>query len=153
MAVQRNYKNTGAYLRELYDSLVVNLHKQLAEEGYGEISPSHGLVFQYLEEEGSRITTLAGRAGMTKQSMSALVYQLEDYGYLKRKPDPVDARAILFYLTTKGKTLKAKAQNVNYQFEQKWEKTLGTEQYKKLREMIQKLVEAEGAVFDHGIEK
>jgi DNA-binding MarR family transcriptional regulator len=98
-------------------------------------------VFQYLEEGGSRITTLAAQAGMTKQSMSALVYQLEDNGYLKRKGDPEDARAILFYLTTKGQTLKTKAQNLNYQFEQKWEQTLGQEQYKKFREMIQKLAE------------
>jgi DNA-binding MarR family transcriptional regulator len=143
MAAQRKYKNTGAYLRELYDSLVANLHQQLAEEGYGEISPSHGLVFQYLEEGGSRITTLAVRAGMTKQSMSALVYQLEDYGYLKRKPDTEDARAVLFYLTTKGQTLRTKAQNLNYQFEQKWERVLGPAEYKKFREMIQKLAEAE----------
>ena|SRR5687767_12739397 len=107
MVVQRNYKNTGAYLRELYDSLVVNLHQHLTEEGYGEISPSHGLIFQYIEEEGSRITTLAARAGMTKQSMSALVYQLEDFGYLKRKPDPVDARAILFYLDRKSTRLNS----------------------------------------------
>ena len=145
MALQRNYKNTGAYLRELYDSLVANLHRQLAEEGYKEISPSHGLVFQYLEEGGSRITTLAAKAGMTKQSMSALVYQLEDYGYLKRKADAEDARAILFYLTAKGQTLRAKAQAVNYQFEQKWKQTLGAEQYKKFREMIQKLAEAEAS--------
>lgn len=143
MAAQKNYKNTGAYLRELYDSLVANLHQHLAKEGYEDISPSHGLVFQYLEEGGSRITTLAARAGMTKQSMSALVYQLEGNGYLKRKPDPDDARAILFYLTTKGQTLRTKAQDLNYQFEQKWNQTLGAEQYKKLREMIQKLVEGD----------
>jgi DNA-binding MarR family transcriptional regulator len=143
MAVQRKYKNTGAYLRELYDSLVINLHQRLAEEGYPEITPSHGLVFQYLQGGGSRITTLAARAGMTKQSMSALVYQLEDYGYIKRKPDPEDARAILFYLTIKGQTLRTKGQDINYQFEQKWEQILGPVQYKKLREMIQKLAEAE----------
>lgn len=148
MAVQRNYKNTGAYLRELYDSLVANLHKHLAEEGYGEISPSHGLAFQYLEEGGSRITTLASRAGMTKQSMSALVYQLEDYGYLKRKPDPEDARAVLFSLTSKGQTLKTKAQSLNYQYEQKWEQTLGREHYKRFREMIQKLAEAQASDSD-----
>ena len=141
MATRRNYKNTGVYLRELYDSLVANLHQHLAEEGYGEISPSHGLVFQYLEEGGSRITTLAARSGMTKQSMSALVYQLEDYGYLKRKPDPEDARAILFYLTTKGQALRTRAQHLNYQFEQKWKQTLGPEQYEKFREMIQTLAE------------
>jgi len=139
----RNYKNTGAYLRELYDSLVTNLHNRLAEEGYAEISPSHGLVFQYLEEEGSRVTTLASRAGMTKQSMSALVYQLEESGYLKRKADANDARAILFRLTTKGIALRTKAREINYRFEQKWEQTLGTEQYEKFRAMIRKLADTE----------
>ena len=141
MATQRKYKNTGAYLRELYDTLVANLHRQLAEEGYPEISPSHGLVFQYLDDQGTRITTLAVRAGMTKQSMSALVYQLEEYGYLKRKPDADDARAVLFTLTSKGQTLRSKAQHLNYQFEQKWKQKLGADEYNKFREMMQKLAE------------
>ena len=91
----RNYKNTSAYLRGLYDSAVANLHRRLEEEGYGEITPSHGLVFQYMSDEGSRITDLASRAGMTKQSMSALVYALEESSYLKRKPDPSDAAGII----------------------------------------------------------
>lgn len=141
----KKYKNTGVYLRELYDSLVKNLHSNLAAEGYSEISPSHGFVFQYLEEEGSRITTLATKAGMTKQSMSALVYQLEDYGYLKRKVDAVDARAVLFLLTAKGQSLKARAQQVNYEFEQRWEQILGQAQYLKFREMICQLVEGNNA--------
>ena len=136
-------------MRELYDALVKNLHKHLAEQGYAEISPSHGLVFQYLEEEGSRITLLAARAGMTKQSMSALVYQLEDYGYLKRKPDAHDARAILFRLTAKGQALRTKAQNINYQFEQEWKQALGAESYETFRTMIKKLAEAQTLTNQH----
>jgi DNA-binding MarR family transcriptional regulator len=142
MVSKEKYKNTGAYLRQLYDALVTNLHARLAEEGYGEITPSHGLVFQYVEEDGSRITELASRAGMTKQSMSALVYQLEESGYLKRKNDPSDARAVLFILTAKGQTLKTKGQQINYQFEKKWEQELGAAQYQKFRDMLKELVDA-----------
>jgi DNA-binding MarR family transcriptional regulator len=141
MVSKEKYKNTGVYLRQLYDALVTNLHAQLAEEGYSEITPSHGLVFQYLEESGSRITDLASHAGMTKQSMSALVYQLEDYGYLKRKDDPEDARAVLFVLTTKGERLKSKAQQVNHQFEKRWEQRLGAAQYQKFRDLLKQLTE------------
>jgi DNA-binding MarR family transcriptional regulator len=139
MVSKENYKNTGAYLRQLYDALVSNLHARLAEEGYSEITPSHGLVFQYMGENGSRITELAARAGMTKQSMSALVYQLEEFGYLKRKYDPQDARAVIFVLTTKGETLKKKAQLLNYQFEKKWEETLCSARYQKFRDLLEKL--------------
>ena len=137
MSAKENYKNTGVYLRVLYDSLVANLHDRLAEAGYGEITPSHGLVFQYLEEEGSRITNLAAHTSMTKQSMSALVYQLEGFGYLERKNDPLDARAVLFILTEKGQTLKRKARQFNYQFEKRWEKKLGVSRYQTFRQMLQ----------------
>jgi DNA-binding MarR family transcriptional regulator len=139
MVSKEKYKNTGAYLRQLYDALVTNLHARLAEDGYSEITPSHGLVFQYVEEDGSRITELAIQGGMTKQSMSALVYQLEAYGYLKRKNDPQDARAVLFVLTGKGEKLKNRAQEFNYQFEKKWEEELGALQYQKFRDMIKQL--------------
>ena len=139
MSSKEKYKNTGVYLRQLYDALVANLHQRLGEAGYQGITPSHGLVFQYLKEEGSRITELALHAGMTKQSMSALVYQLEELGYLKRKDDPDDARAVLFILTAKGQSLKSKAQQMNYIFEKKWEQKLGVAQYQKFREMLAEL--------------
>jgi DNA-binding MarR family transcriptional regulator len=134
--------NTGVYLRQLYDSLVTNLHKELALQGYEEITPSHGLVFQYMDEKGSRITSLASLAGMTKQSMSALVYQLENLGYLIRTADPDDGRAVLFVLTAKGEQLKSLAKKINRNFEQRWEETLGTEQYTLLRGLLLKLVES-----------
>ncbi len=139
--MKEKYKNTGAYLRQLYDALVAHLHQRLSEEGYPEITPSHGLVFQYLNEDGSRITALATQVGITKQSMSALVYQLEEYGYLKRKLDPADARAVLFILTSKGQTLKSKAQQINYQFEKRWEQRLGGPLYQKFRDMLKDLSE------------
>lgn len=139
MASREKYKNTGVYLRQLYDSLLVNLHQHLDQDGYGEITPSHGLVFQYLKEKGSRITELAAQASMTKQSMSALVYPLETSGYLKRKDDPLDARAVLFTLTEKGQVLKSKAQQLNYQFEKRWEKKLGVSRYQEFRQMLEEL--------------
>ena len=139
MSSKEKYTNTGAYLRALYDDLVENLHQRLSEAGYPEITPSHGLVFQYLKGDGSRITELAIRAGMTKQSMSALVYQLQEYAYLKRKNDPEDARAVLFVLTAKGQALKNKGQEFNYQFEMKWEQKLGAARYKNFRAMLEEL--------------
>jgi DNA-binding MarR family transcriptional regulator len=139
MTSKEKYKNTGAYLRQLYDSLVVNLHQHLEQDGHAEITPSHGLVFQYLKEKGSRITELAAHASMTKQSMSALVYQLEASGYLKRKNDPLDARAVLFTFTEKGEALKSKGQQINYLFEKQWEKKLGASRYKDFRQMLEQL--------------
>lgn len=143
MKSEKKYINTGAYLRTLYNGLVANLHARLAEEGYSEISPSHGLIFQYINEKGSRITDLAFQAGITKQSMSALVSQLESFGYLKRRDDPEDARAVLFILSAKGELLKSRAQEINRQFEKKWAEKLGDMEYQRFRTMIQRLADSD----------
>jgi hypothetical protein len=47
----------------------------------------------------------------------------------------------LFVFTAKGETLKSTAQQINYQFEKKWEQKLGAAQYQKLREMIMELAD------------
>ncbi len=135
------YINTGFYLKALSDDLVGNLHRQLTERGYGEIRPSHGMVFQYMQEEGSRITDLAARVKITKQSMSTLVYQLEEWGYLERRPDPTDKRAVLFAFTEKGKEVRKLGRALNYEFEQKWAGKLGPEDFGRFRSFLQRLWE------------
>jgi DNA-binding MarR family transcriptional regulator len=135
------YINTGAYLRILWDELRYNLEHQLKENGYEDVSPSHGWIFHHTKEEGSRVTELAAIAKITKQSMSALVSQLEKAGYVKKKDDPADRRAWLLVLTPKGKKVKQAGQEINYLFEKRWEQKLGKKDYGELRRLLKKLCE------------
>ena len=135
------YINTGVYLRTLWDELRYNLETQLKESGYDDISPSHGWIFYNTEEHGSRITDLAVRARITKQSMSALVAQLEQGGYVKKIQDPTDKRAWLLLLTPKGKKVKAIGQQINFSFEAGWKEKLGESDYKRLRMLLMRLCE------------
>ena len=130
------YVNTGGYLRHLYDEIVINLHEKLACNGYPEVRPLHGRVFQYIEDTGSKTTELAKMIGITKQSVSSIIKQLEQWGYLKRKPDEADNRAILFLLTKKGKTLRQLGMNINREFEKKWERVLGKSAYHEFRKNL-----------------
>jgi DNA-binding MarR family transcriptional regulator len=133
------YINTGAYLRILWDELRCNMEHQLKEKGFSDISPSHGWIFHNTKEEGTRITELAAIAKITKQSMSALVAQLEKTGYVKKKIDPTDKRAWLLVLTPKGKKVKETGQEINYSYEKKWEQKLGKKEYNQFRELLIKL--------------
>lgn len=135
------YVNTGAYLRMLWDELRYNMELQLKEKGYEDISPSHGWIFHYTQDAGSRITDLAAIARITKQSMSTLAAQLEEAGYVKKKPDPTDKRAWLLVLTAKGKKIKEAGQSINYNFEKKWEQKLGSSDYQEFRRLLIKLCE------------
>lgn len=133
------YTNTGAYLRILWDELRYNLENQLKEQGFEDISYSHGWIFHHTKEEGSRVTELAAIAKITKQSMSALVAQLETNGYVKKKADPSDKRAWLLVLTAKGKRVKEAGQSINFALEKKWEEKLGKKEYHAFRELLIKL--------------
>src|SRR5436305_12397169 len=74
----------------------------LAEAGFDDIRPAHTAVFQHIEAAGSRLTDLAERAQIAKQSMGYLVDYLERRGYLERRPDPSDRRAAIVCLTDRG---------------------------------------------------
>ena len=67
-----------------------------------QVSAAHIHITRHLAREGSRLTELAGRAGMTKQAMGALVDQCEAWGLVTRGPDPLDARARRVLFTTDG---------------------------------------------------
>ena len=133
------YINTGVYLRILWDELRYNLENRLKEYGFEDVSPSHGWIFYNTEETGSRITDLAAKARITKQSMSVLVAQLEQGGYVKKTPDPHDRRAWIVFLTAKGKKVKATGQQFNYEFEDRWKKKLGEKDYQQFRQLLEKL--------------
>ncbi|MDH6591971.1 DNA-binding MarR family transcriptional regulator [Variovorax sp. TBS-050B] len=67
-----------------------------------QVSAAHIHITRHLAREGSRLTDLAERAGMTKQAMGALVDQCEAWGLVTRGPDPLDARARRVRFTADG---------------------------------------------------
>jgi DNA-binding MarR family transcriptional regulator len=64
---------------------------------------SHTGLFPHIALEGTRITDLAERLGITKQAVSQLVDDLEALGVVERKPDPEDARARRVAFTELGR--------------------------------------------------
>jgi len=67
-----------------------------------QISAAHVHVTRHLDLQGTRLTELAQKAGMSKQAMGDLVDQCEAWGLVKREPDPRDARARLVQFTPTG---------------------------------------------------
>jgi DNA-binding MarR family transcriptional regulator len=84
----------------------------LRSRGHVGLQPSHQVVFASLGTAGARLTSLAERAGMTKQAMGQLVDDLESLGYVERIPDPADGRAKIVRLTTDGRAFLDDAADV-----------------------------------------
>ncbi len=133
-------QNISQLLRIPYQAFIADLHRRLAAAGYPEIRPAHGVVFQHLRAEGSRLTDLADRALMTKQSMGYLVDYLEDHGYLERVPDPADGRARVVRLTDRGWELTRVAEAIIARIEAVWAARLGGHRLDDLRDLLQDLI-------------
>ena len=67
-----------------------------------QVSAAHVQITRHLALEGSRLTELAERAGVTKQAMGDLVDQCEAWGLVTRAPDPRDGRARIVKFTPAG---------------------------------------------------
>jgi DNA-binding MarR family transcriptional regulator len=68
----------------------------------GQVGAAHIHITRHLATEGSRLTELAARAGMTKQAMGTLVTQCEAWGLVTRENDVTDARARKIIFTATG---------------------------------------------------
>jgi DNA-binding MarR family transcriptional regulator len=74
----------------------------LAERGFDDVRPAHGFAFARIAGGDTTVVDLADHLGTTKQAASQLVAGLVERGYLRREPDPRDARARLLRLTARG---------------------------------------------------
>ena len=126
----------GVLLREPVRRGNELLHDRLAERGHAEVRAPHGNVLQFLDAEGTRVSELARRAQITKQSMAELVAHLERHGYVQRVPDPADRRAKLVRATARGDEVYAIAREVVAELEHRLVKRLGAERVDELRNLL-----------------
>src|SRR6266498_3789818 len=90
-----------------FDDFSDELAKRVEAAGFTDIRPGHGCVFGTIDPQGSRLTDLAQRANMTKQSVGEATSDLEQRGYVERVPDPDDGRAKIIRLTERGREAQA----------------------------------------------
>jgi len=77
--------------------------KEKAPRGRVTPRPAHTALFPHIALEGSRVSEVARRAGISKQAVSQLVDDLEAMGLVERKADPTDARARRVVWTARGR--------------------------------------------------
>lgn len=136
--------NVGILLRNPFQEVVRRVSTGLVEAGFDDLRPAHTAVFQHIEAEGTRLTDLAERAQITKQSMGYLVDYLERRGYVERRPDPRDRRAALICLTERGWDQVRAALAIIASLEDEWERELGKARMEQLRELLNDLGKAFG---------
>lgn len=133
--------NLGLLCYIAYRATETRVFQALAAAGFDDITTAQGRVFARIGPDGSRVTELARRAQITKQTAGFLVDQLERAGYVRRVPDPADARARLVRIAPRGQTAVAAARAAETQVEAEWTRHLGAKDASQLRRTLTRLRE------------
>jgi DNA-binding MarR family transcriptional regulator len=71
------------------------------------VRPAYGSILVPLfEEDGLRMSEVAARARLSKQTMTTMVRLLERDGLVERRADPTDGRASLVFLTERAQRFR-----------------------------------------------
>jgi len=124
-------------LEAAFEDFSAEVAKRIQAAGYNDLRPGHGCVFGNIDPEGSRLTDLAERANMTKQSVGEVTSDLERRGYIQRVPDPSDGRAKIIRLTERGRHAQAIGRELIDDVERDWSERFGVHCIAALREALE----------------
>lgn len=123
--------------RTINTAIVEGLHQR----GYKELRSTHTALLSNLDIEGSNLTNIAQRAGMTKQAMGRLADELIKFNYIVRIKDDTDKRALKLMFTPEGLNLMKQSFIVISKIEQRCSTRIGEEQFNMLLNSLEKIVD------------
>jgi DNA-binding MarR family transcriptional regulator len=114
------------------------------QEQFPDIRFPHMQIWGNVGIDGVRLTVLAERANLSPAACSELVNELQDSGYLERRPDPSDGRAKLIYPTENGRRLLDEAGRVVAEIESRWRALLPPDDFDRACRTFDRLLHALG---------
>lgn len=109
---------------------------RLARDGWPVLTRSQAQVFAHLDRDGTSISELARRLGVTRQSAHALVEGLVELGVVELRPDPGDRRLRLVALTSEGRRLVRRADRHLRDLEDELARRIGAGRVRSLRRAL-----------------
>ncbi len=111
--------NLGFLLAKASQRWNENLQRRFSETGFPQIRRAYGsILLPLFEEDGLRMGELARRAGLSKQTMTTMVRDMEKRGLVSRRPDLQDRRATRIVLSRKARRFEAVAEPILARMEQ-----------------------------------
>jgi DNA-binding MarR family transcriptional regulator len=132
----------GALLRVPSQAIHRRIIKELNAAGFDELRMPHIAVLQFPGPDGVRPSTLAERAGISKQAMNQLLGSLEDLGYIVRSAAPEEGRSRIVRFTKRGHAAYAKIYDILRDIEREWSAELGPRQFAQLKEVLHRIWES-----------
>jgi DNA-binding MarR family transcriptional regulator len=113
----------------------------LVQHGF-ELRSTHTALLSNLDEQGTMLSTIARRAGMSKQAMGRLADELESLAYIKSSAHPDDRRSRMISFTAAGWELMRASFESLTDIERRYAKRMGRAQLESLRHSLELFIVA-----------
>ena len=118
------------------------LYDRFCAAGFSEVRPSYGSVLLPLyEEDGLRMTDIADRSKLSKQTLTTLVRLLERDGLVRRASDPTDRRAFRISLTSRARRFRPVAEDALRDLHRLLSESLTRTELKTLQSTLRKVMD------------
>lgn len=115
------------------------IFRAVHDAGFDDVTIAQSRLMMGIDPGGTRLSVLAARAQIAKQTATALVDKLEQAGYVERVPDPTDGRARLVRMTPRAEAALPIARAEEDRIEAEWQAHLGTQRMEQLRQALTSL--------------
>jgi DNA-binding MarR family transcriptional regulator len=132
--------NIGRLLQLALRDFQTRCAEKLHARGYTQLTATHLTILSYIDPAGTRIVTLAERAGMTKQSMGDFIRELETQGYVERSQDTHDKRASIIKLVQTNSAFLVDAFAIMAEIQTEYDSVLGSGGLDNLRALLKALL-------------
>lgn len=114
------------------------------DAGFDDISVADSELLPFLDIEGTGLSEIADRKGISRQAVHQSVHSLIRRGYLELAPHPDDARARIARHTAKGLRLVETMQGIKAKIQKDALAALGAEKTSDLTKMLDRLTQSFG---------
>jgi DNA-binding MarR family transcriptional regulator len=121
-----------------------DLHARLAAEGFPAMRAGFGFMFRAMQGGEPTPGALAVRLGVSKQAVGKVLDEMEQRGFVERRPDPVDRRVRHVRLTEHGRAASQAAMRLGGEIEADLCARVGADQVAALRTALMAYAEAHG---------
>lgn len=108
-----------------FRTILADLHRELDGAGHARARPLHGFALQAIGPDGSTITELGQRLGVTKQAAAKTARALEDVGYVVREASASDRRAVRLVRTEHAEEMLRLSAEFFEQRMRRWRREVG----------------------------
>lgn len=134
---ERRWSTLGRLLGFGWIAVHSRVIAKVRARGFTDLADAHFALTRSMDHAGTRVTTLARRAGASKQAMSSLVSSMESMGYVRRHPDPADGRAVLVRYTRRGMALARALVDAAQETENELRAEIGDRNLRQLKRSLQ----------------